>query len=85
MAKNIKMNCQLYTAESICDELFLEIENKEEVRFDQLGSLCRGHGSASVMYTITELASKLNMPLWEIVMIDNHGFDDYAVLFYEHA
>ena len=25
----------------------------------------------------------INMPLWEIIGIDNGGFDDLAILFYE--
>jgi len=81
----MKMDCRLYSASSLCDELFPDIEKREEVNIDPLGSLCRGAGSGSVMYTVTELAAKLNMPNWEVVMVFEDGVDQYGILFYEQA
>ena len=34
-------------------------------------------------FTANEIAYIINMPLWEIIGIDNCGFDDWAILFYE--
>lgn len=34
-------------------------------------------------FTANEIAYIINMPLWEIIGIDNGGFDDLAILFYE--
>lgn len=35
------------------------------------------------VFTANEIAYIINMPLWEIIGIDNGGFDDLAILFYE--
>ena len=34
-------------------------------------------------FTANEIAYIINMPLWEIIGIDNFGFDDFAILFYK--
>lgn len=32
-----------------------------------------------------DIALLINMPLWEVVMVDNGGHDEYALMFYEEG
>lgn len=34
-------------------------------------------------FTANDVANFINMPLWEVVMVDDCGCDRYALLFYE--
>lgn len=45
----------------------------------------RATGLFSIQKTFSanDLAHIVNMPLWEVVGIDNGGFDELAILFYE--
>ena len=53
-------------------DLSISVWNEQTNRFDIMRR-----------FTGNELAYIVNMPLWEVVMIDRGGFDERAILFYE--
>ncbi len=94
----MKMNCQLMNTEELAkvaanivskeihkgvtyksDSCYLTKDGKFHFVFmDNTGTF-----GARRTFTANELAYEIDMPLWEIVGIDNGGFDDLAILFYE--
>ena len=40
---------------------------------------------ADCMMSPNDIAHSINMPLWEVIMVDNGGHDEYALLFYEEG
>lgn len=83
----MKKNCQLYTAKGLFKAMFSESPAEDaQVRIDGEGNLCwyrEDRERASVL--AGNCAYQLNMPLWEVVMVDVDGFDEFAVLMYENA
>lgn len=81
----VKKNCQLYTAEQLWDEIFnYETRRPTEIRINDKGELYWAYRDGSHNFILpSECAYKINMPLWEIVMVDNCGSDEFALLFYE--
>lgn len=74
------------TAEKMAGELRAsgEVVSPKEWAFSEAGDLAVVLVDGSFrMFTPCELAKLINMPLWEVVMVDNGGFDNYAILFYE--
>jgi len=81
----MKKNCQLYTAEQLWDEIFnYKDEYAEKVWITEDGFLhwVEEEGISGEMNP-NECAYSINMPLYEVVMVDNEGEDEYALLFFE--
>lgn len=85
METRIKRNCQLYTAENLWDEIYnYETRRPTEMRIDENGELHWTFADGSHGFSLpNECAYKINMPLWELVMVDRDGDDEYALLFFE--
>ena len=84
----MKKNCQILTAEQLARKM-CTIECEDAVLLSD-GTLCIRTEPCGVnefarrwMFTTDEIAQKINMPHWEVVMFDIGGFDEYALLFYE--
>ena len=87
----MKKNCQIWKAVDIASMLRVE----KMLRMKVCTIHDNGYFTANLWNndkrkfcdTITlsprQIAEAVNMPLWEIVMVDNGGSDDYAILFYE--
>lgn len=61
------------------DSCYLTKDGKFHLAYmDETGTF-----GARRMFTANELAYEIDMPLWEIVGVDNFGFDELAILFYE--
>ena len=94
----MKFNCQIVDSSEIArivashltKEMGKEITYKEDScyltkdgQFNFVYMDENGIFSEKRTFTANELAYINNMPLWEIIGIDNGGFDDLAILFYE--
>ena len=94
----MKTNCQIVdssviakiVASHLSKEMGKEITYKEDScyltkdgQFNFVYMDDNGIFSEKRTFTANEIAYIINMPLWEIIGIDNGGFDDLAILFYE--
>ena len=94
----MKFNCQIVDSSEIARivashltrEMGKEITYKEdscylskEGKFYFVYMDENGIFSEKRIFTANEIAYIINMPLWEIVGIDNFSFNDWAILFYE--
>ena len=95
----MKRNCQILSANDLAKEAAEYIQRLEGSKITYKVDSCtlsdNGDFSLAVWneqtnrfdimrrFTGNELAYMLNMPLWEVVMIDRGGFDEMAMLFYE--
>ena len=94
----MKTNCQIVdsnliakiVASHLTKEMGKEITYKEDScyltkdgQFNFVYMDDNGIFSEKRTFTANEIAYINNMPLWEIIGIDNGGFDDWAIHFYE--
>ena len=82
----MKKNCQLYRAQELFDELFAyEPKNGKitDVRIDAEGCLDWREDGKERSYDPNECCFRMNMPLYEVVMVDDGGDDVYAILMFE--
>lgn len=94
----MKANCQIMDSAEIAKMVASHIANEIGKGITYKGDSCylskngnfhfvymdeTGTFGAQRTFTANELAYINNMPLWEIIGIDNGGFDELAILFYE--
>ena len=95
----MKKNCQILTVEELAHEAAIHIKRIEGKNMSYKWDSCTlsKEGDLTLVccneetlcydlertFTGNELAHMLNMPLWEVVMIDNGGSDDNALFLYE--
>ena len=95
----MKKNCQILTIQELAREAadyFSRVEGSR-LTYKADGCTLSKEGDLTLVcwnddtrcfdwkrtFTGNLLAQMVDMPLWEVVMIDRGGFDDYAILFYE--
>ena len=94
----MKTNCQIADSNELAKIAACHIANEMGKGITYNGDSCyltkdgkfhfvymdeTGTFGAQRTFTANELAYINDMPLWEIIGIDNGGFDDLAILFYE--
>ena len=95
----MKKNCQIHTVQELAFEAAHYVKKSEGKTLSYLwgSSTLSNEGDLTLLcwndetrcydlertFTGNELAYMLNMPLWEVVMIDNGGSDDKALFLYE--
>ena len=81
----MKKNCKILTAEQAAKEM--SSIKVEDAVFTNDGTLLARYEYTGIneferrpIFSASEIAEKVNMPLWEVVTVDN----DYALLLYEN-
>ena len=83
---NVKKNVQVYTAKKAYETVYAgtpTLGKVENLRFDENGTLRWTEGGRECRLEPNDLASEINMPRWEVVMVDNGGEDEFAIELYE--
>lgn len=95
----MKKNCQIMDAKDIAAEVASSLSREFGYGVAYKGDSCylkedgtfhfvmrdkaTGMFSATRDFSADDIAYILDMPRWEVVGIDNGGFDELAILFYE--
>ena len=81
----MKSNCQIYQAKELWGTIFnYESYFPKKVWINELGDLeWIDNEGVSHFKTANECAYEISMPLYEVIMVDNNGWDEYALLFFE--
>ncbi len=82
----MKKNTQLYTAQKLYDEIFAYCPKGviTNIHIDEDGYLNYTENGIDKEIDPNELCERMNMPLWEVCMVDNNGDDDFAIIMYEN-
>ena len=89
----MRKNCQIWNKNNVLNEFYPYPDRKDmcygdyeilndgsfRIKLEVEGEL------KEVVYSPMEIAEKVDMPLWEIVMVDYDGSDEFALLFYEEG
>ena len=82
----MKKNTQLYTAENLYDEIFAYCTKEgtiANIHIDEDGYLHWIENGIHREIDPNELCCRMNMPLWEVCMVDKDGDDVFAIIMYE--
>ena len=97
----MKVNVQIYTTKALADVIACDLSGKLDYTVVYKEDSCAlgkdgvfhlvyrdcdtGLFSKQLDVPAYEIAGIVNMPFWEVIGVDQGGFDDYALMFYEQG